>query len=77
MSGQESKQDSTIGVHGGEKMNKCCMCNKIFIQKCSLRVHMRIHTGEKPYDCVVCGKRFHRQDNLVKPLEDSHRRDTL
>jgi hypothetical protein len=46
----------------------CPFCNRLFMRKDAMKVHIRIHTGEKPYSCTQCGKRFSDRSNL-----NSHR----
>ena len=57
--------DSTTGTtHSTEKPHKCCVCDKVFSQSGTLKIHMRVHTGEKPYTCLLCDKRFTQNSSL-------------
>lgn len=53
-------------VHRGEKPYKCSVCEKSFIDRSSLNVHMRYHVGEKPFICSVCSKGFVRKADLSR-----------
>jgi KRAB domain-containing zinc finger protein len=46
------------GMHAGDKLYKCDICDKGFRQREDLQRHIRTHTGDKPYKCHICGKGF-------------------
>lgn len=52
----------------GDRIYKCCKCEKVFRDNTQLNVHSRKHTGEQPYGCKVCGKRFSVNGNLSKHM---------
>lgn len=52
----------------GDRLYKCCGCEKVFRDNTQLNVHSRKHTGEQPYGCKVCGKRFSVNGNLSKHM---------
>jgi len=47
-------------------IHRCHICQRGFLNKSNIKVHLRTHTGEKPFRCDVCNKAFRQKAHLIK-----------
>ena len=66
----------TTDGNGKEKpVHRCNICNRGFLNKSNIKVHLRTHTGEKPFKCDACAKAFRQKAHLLKHMQ-IHKRIT-
>ena len=51
--------------HTGDKPYLCSYCERAFILKDSLKIHLRAYTGDNPYQCSLCIKAFADNNSLI------------
>ena len=73
----DKSKHNTNGRTSGTHENKnhktkhkhfCRICEKGYVHKCHLGVHMKTHTGERRYCCRECGAAFFHNDRLQAHL---------
>ncbi len=46
------------------------MCDKTFVRKSALQLHLRLHSGDRPYQCHHCGVKLMYKRNLINHLKN-------
>lgn len=59
-------------IHSGEKMFKCPVCQKGFVEKSQMTRHKLTHSDEMPFACSKCDFKTKRKDKLKSHLLRIH-----
>ena len=59
-------------AHKKERLFKCDLCDKAFVENSALTRHKRIHSDELPFACTVCSFKTRRRDKLKHHLKKKH-----
>jgi len=67
----KSKISTVMTSEGGKEkpVHRCNICNRGFLNKSNIKVHLRTHTGEKPFKCDACAKAFRQKAHLLKHMQ--------
>jgi uncharacterized Zn-finger protein len=73
MFGAQHDLNRHIKIHSGQKDYNCTACEKSFVQKTTLNVHMRtVHYKLKPFQCEHCQKSFGQYGDLTRHINKQH-----
>lgn len=51
-------------VHTDERPFSCKLCDKRYVSRYGLKIHLHVHTKEKPFKCELCSKDFVERGSL-------------
>ncbi|KAG5683243.1 hypothetical protein PVAND_012536 [Polypedilum vanderplanki] len=69
---QRSLKFHTVCYHQPEVKVKCPQCDKSFVNKSYLKMHMLYHTGEKNFTCVICSSKYYKSSHLKRHIQNVH-----
>lgn len=69
---QRSLKFHTVCYHQPEAKVKCPTCDKSFVNKSYLKMHMLYHTGEKNFTCTICTSKYYKSSHLKRHIQNVH-----
>lgn len=69
---QRSLKFHTVCYHQPEAKIKCQQCDKTFVNKSYLKMHMLYHTGEKNFTCTICKSKYYKSSHLKRHIQNVH-----
>ncbi|CRK87611.1 CLUMA_CG001407, isoform A [Clunio marinus] len=69
---QRSLKFHTVCYHQPEVKVKCPACDKSFVNKSYLKMHMQYHTGEKNFTCSLCHSKYYKTSHLKRHIQNVH-----
>lgn len=69
---EHSEYDSGHNTNTEHGRSFCPVCERSFVQKSTMRRHLKIHMGGPSFLCAICNRRFSRNDTLIRHLRVCH-----